>query len=487
MPAAQTLLGRLREHAAERPCSPAYQDPCGGTLTYRDLADAADALATTLRAALRPGAVVILCSHNRIEYPIAFLAVLAAGCTVFPLSADASDAELSRAALESRASAALGDERAIEILIHDTYFALHIAAVRNPVPLIANRKLQIANPSPPALLLQSSGTTGLPKIARRTIDSLDAVSRAMAEAIRFSPDDRVLMTVPLTHSYGLEHGLLAPVWAGSRVHLCRGIDPSVTLPQLAGGGITVFPAVPATFEILCGPTGAGLTMPTLRVAYAAGAALPRSVFDAFRNRFGILIAQLYGATEIGSVTFNPPWEEPFDPASVGLPMQGISIHILDVDTDQPLPPGNQGQVAIRADSMFSGYLTAAPDLIDGHYPNGDLGYLDPTGRLFITGRIKLLIDIGGMKVNPLEVEAVLTRHPSVAACVVVAVRQSETVNRLKAVIQPRDPAAPPPIKDLRRLARDHLATHKVPRIFQFRDSLPLSPTGKVLRHLVEKT
>ena len=135
--------------------------------------------------------------------------------------------------------------------------------------------------------------------------------------------------------------------------------------------------------------------------------------------------------------------------------------------------------------MFSGYLTSGAELIDGYYPNGDLGYLDAAGRLFITGRIKLLVDVGGMKVNPLEVEAVLTRHPDVAACVVVAVRQSETVNRLKAVIQPREPAAPPSVQDLRRLARENLATYKIPRIFDFRDSLPLSPTGKVLRHLVE--
>jgi long-chain acyl-CoA synthetase len=257
-------------------------------------------------------------------------------------------------------------------------------------------------------------------------------------------------------------------------------------PALADGGITVLPSVPAAFEMLRGPMGDGMTMPALRVAYAAGSPLPGSVFDGFKQKFGVPVTQLYGATEIGSVAFNAAWEAGFDPASVGRGMRDVSIRILDLEEGaSSLPPGREGQVAIRAASMFSGYLDAPAPLVDGHFPTGDLGNLDASGRLFITGRIKLLIDIGGMKVNPLEVEAVLQRHAGVAACVVVPVRQSETVFRLKAVVTPLDPAHPPATAELRDLARQHLAAYKVPRVFEFRRSLPCSPTGKVLRHLVE--
>jgi long-chain acyl-CoA synthetase len=292
------------------------------------------------------------------------------------------------------------------------------------------------------------------------------------------------MTVPLTHSYGLEHGLLAPVWAGSCVHLCRGLNLAVIEPELSRGGITLFPGVPSTFEMLGGAADPGLTMPSLRTAYSAGGALPRPVFDAFARRFGIRVAQLYGATEIGSVTFNPPGDG-FDPASVGLPFGGVSIRILHPDTNAPVPIGIEGQVAVRADSMFSGYLTGPADLIDGYFATGDLGRLDATGRLFLTGRIKLLIDVGGLKVNPLEVEAVLGEHPSVGACAVVPVEQSQTVCRLKAIVTPRDPAAPPAAGELRRFAQSRLAAYKVPRLFEVRDSLPRSASGKVLRHLLE--
>ncbi len=167
-------------------------------------------------------------------------------------------------------------------------------------------------------------------------------------------------------------------------------------------------------------------------------------------------------------------------------MAGVSIRILDLDgSDAPVTAGRGGQVAIKAESMFSNYLGAPSGCIDGHFPTGDLGNLDESGRLFITGRIKLLIDVGGLKVNPLEVEAVLQQHPTVGACIVVPIRQSATISRLKAIVAPRDAAVPVNIEALRQLARTQLAAYKVPRLFQVRESLPRSPNGKLLRDLPE--
>ena len=191
------------------------------------------------------------------------------------------------------------------------------------------------------------------------------------------------------------------------------------------------------------------------------------------------------------MTFNDPNRAgAFDPASVGRPMRGVDIRILDVDDprpDGPLMHGVEGQVAVRANSMMEGYLNddTAGALLDGYSLTGDLGRVDGQGRLTLTGRIKLLIDVGGLKVNPLEVEEVLAQHPQVAACVVVPVPVSETVSRLKAIVMPRDPDGPGPTPEsLRRFARDRLTAYKVPRLFELRKTLPRSPTGKVLRHLV---
>jgi acyl-CoA synthetase (AMP-forming)/AMP-acid ligase II len=469
-----SLLGKLMQHATERPTVDAYRMASGGTINWRELAGRAGALANVLRRQLPPGAVAILSCGNQLEYPIAFLGILASGCTVFPISPSAAGPELLRAARDSGAVGIIGDDRALELLPTSMKFALPISH------LLSDDNAAIGDAPMGDLLLQSSGTTSQPKILRRTGESLNAVAFAMVEAIGFRFDDRVLMTVPLTHSYGLEHGLLAPVWAGSTVSLCALTQVSEMLPELKEA--TIFPGVPSTFEMLAGASENQAVAPVMRLAYSAGGPLPRSVFDAFGARFGVRVSQLYGASEIGSVTFNDP-SDPFEPASVGRPMPGVSIRILDLETYGDGP--REGQIAVRAPSMFSGYLGESVELIDGHFPTGDIGYLDEMGRVFITGRLKLLIDVGGLKVNPLEVESILMQHPAVEECIVVPLRQSQTVLRLKAIVTPRAGHSTVPIDELRDLARKNLSAYKVPRVFEVRESLPRSSTGKILRHLVE--
>jgi acyl-coenzyme A synthetase/AMP-(fatty) acid ligase len=243
------------------------------------------------------------------------------------------------------------------------------------------------------------------------------------------------------------------------------------------------------FEMLAGDAGAVPAGPIfLRRAYSAGGPLPRSLFDAMGRKFAFPVAQLYGATEIGSVTFNDPAIVPFDPAAVGRAMAGVSIRILGPDhpiVDRPLGMNSEGHVAVRAPSMLSGYIDGdSPPLLHGYFLTGDLGRLDSSGALTVTGRIKLLIDVAGRKVNPLVVERVMCEHPGVAECVVVPLRVSQTLCRLKAIFTP-SPGASPHIDDLRRFARERLSAYKVPRVFEMRDSLPRSPAGKILRHVLE--
>jgi long-chain acyl-CoA synthetase len=309
----------------------------------------------------------------------------------------------------------------------------------------------------------------------------------MCRAIGFREGDRVLATIPLCHSYGLEHGLLAPMAAGATVCLAP-FNTDVILRELASGSVMIFPGVPSVFEMLAQlHPPSEMRFSSLHAAYSAGAPLPRAVFDAFENAFGVRVAQLYGATEVGSVTYNDPAQADFDPASVGRGMRGVEIRICRIDdASAPLPAGEEGQVCIRAESMFDGYVDESETaLIDGFFPTADLGHMDARGNLTITGRLKLLIDIGGLKVNPMEVEQVIQQHPSVAACVVVPIRQSQTVFRLKAIVTPRDAGHPPDADELRRFARERLTSYKVPRLIEVRPALPRSATGKVLRHQVE--
>lgn len=444
------LLEALSRHASERPDARAHIELASGRrMTWSQLRDATTAMAKRVRDAVPTGSVLALCMANASDFTAAFLGILDARCSVFPVSADITAPELQAAIESSGAAAIVRDSETIELQRH-------------------RRTLAGAN-----LLLQSSGTTGKPKIVLRDGPSLDAVAANMCGSIGFSKDDHVLAAVPLCHSYGLEHGLLAPVLAGSAVHLVDGFDVATVIRALAQD-ITIFPGVPSMFEMLAN-LGATERFTTLRTAYSAGGALPKTVFDNFQRKYHTTVGQLYGATEIGSITLSDPLSPHFDAASVGQPMNGVDVRILD-----------DGQIAIRASSMFSGYVNEKDSpLVDGFFPTGDLGAVDAHGNLTITGRLKLLIDVGGLKVNPLEVEAVLSQHEAVSRCVVVPMRLSETVFRLKAVIAPRDPRDPPRAEDLRQFARARLTAHKVPRLFEIRETLPTSPTGKILRHLIE--
>lgn len=496
------LLARLASHGVARPDSPALTEIGPGargiTVSYSDLDAAVREFAASVRRDIPPGGVMLLCCPNRAEFVVAFLGVLAAGRTVMPLPPAIGERELTEVIQATSAAAMIGGPRA------GTGFPA--AGLRRidlqTIPLRGHSGtpcwIRFGEPGYPAteeptLLLQSSGTTGLPKIAVRPGPSLDAVGANVARSIGLTPADRVLGVVPLCHSYGVENGLLGPIYAGSCVHLCDGFDlPTVLGALLKEDGATVFPGVPFMFEMLARalpPQRLGGAA-ALRAAYSAGAPMPPAVHALFAERLGVTPGQLYGATEIGSVTFGDPGDAGYDPRTVGRPVHGVRVLILDPDGPDPACPlgvGDEGHVAVSAPSMFSGYLDGPGPVVDGFFLTGDLGRLDRSGRLTITGRLKLLIDVGGMKVNPAEVESAISEHPGVAECVVVPVRVTETVSRLKAIVTrcadgSAERATP---ESLRAFARSRLTGHKVPRLFEIRDSLPKSATGKVLRRQLE--
>ena len=469
-PVGETLSTRL---AAHDPARPAYVAPDGETLTYGDLL----ARATRLAATLGDGEGRLLRCPNRLDFPVWFLAARLAGVTLMPVPCGTNDAEAARLAARAGVGHPVGSVAAAmraAVPADSVHPELRPAGPQLPLPTPRAVASRPSDDRGGGIVLPSSGSTDVPSLVRRSAASLDAMARNVADAVGLTPADRVLATVPLAHSYGLEHGLLGPLWAGATVLLCPGLDAAALRKQLARSP-TIVPAVPAMIELLPrladDPAVVDAVRKT-RAVYSAGAPLPADARDRFAAAFGQRAGQVYGMTEIGSVTYNDPADADFDPAGVGRPMSGVSIRLLD-----------GGEVAVRAPSMLDGYADAPLELVDGHLPTGDLGAVDDAGRLTILGRRRLLIDVGGRKVNPLEVEAVLREHAGVADVAVVAVRQSETSSRLRAVVVPRDPASPP--ADLRAFARDRLPGWKVPRSVEFRDALPRTATGKVARKELE--
>ena len=220
-------------------------------------------------------------------------------------------------------------------------------------------------------------------------------------------------------------------------------------------------------------------------ARRGGLGLPERVRRDFLDGWDVPVGQLYGATELGTVAMDVPGSKGFDPTSVGRALGGVSMRVVDIDDPaRQIGAGEEGHLVVRSDSMLTAYLDGDVPLVDGHLLTGDLARIDASGRIWITGRLKMLIDVGAYKVNPLEVEGVLNTHPGVAECVVVPLPASETVQRLRAVVVLRESAMPPTAATLRRFLRERLSAIKVPRVVEIAAALPKSPTGKVYRDRV---
>jgi len=238
-------------------------------------------------------------------------------------------------------------------------------------------------------------------------------------------------------------------------------------------------AVPAMYETLAGAPGE-FGLPAMRVAFSGGAALGRSTYDHFRTRFGIPIRQDYGSTEAIMVSHNDAEDIDRLWASVGRPAGDAQVRITPMDTG--LGP-DVGELMVKSSSLTPGYLgedaVNAASFQDGWLLTGDLARLDDDGNIFIMGRSKLLIEVAGFKIDPIEVEEALQLHPGVAEAAVVGIRVSQHAEqRLKAFVVRKNEVS---AEQLIRFLRERLSAHKVPAIVAFRHELPRSSAGKVLR------
>jgi long-chain acyl-CoA synthetase len=341
-----------------------------------------------------------------------------------------------------------------------------------------------SSPDDDAVFQYSSGSTGRPKRVPRTHRHLRAEADGYVAATGMTADDVVLCLIPLHHSYGMGCCMLAAVRSGATLVLFENPNPFVlqrtrALELLERERATIFPAVPFTFRLLAeAPEDADLS--SLRLCFSAAAALPRATFLAFEKRFGVPVRELYGCTEAGCVTLDMGAEPQV--GSVGTPLDRVELRVADSD-GRELDRGRVGEILIRSAAMMPGY--AGPDELnreafrDGFFLTGDLGSLDEQGRLTITGRKKLLIEVGGYKVDPIEVEDVVVAHPKVTEAVVVGVASKVQGEELvKAVVVPGDELDE---RELIGFCQQRLANFKVPQVVEFREEIPKSPLGKILR------
>ena len=345
------------------------------------------------------------------------------------------------------------------------------------------------DPAAPALFAFSSGSTGTPKGMIRTNRNLAAEADQFSATVDVTEHDVILAVVALFHAHGLGNALLAAIRSGAALVLGR-FERDATLAAIKQERVTLFPAVPFIFHSLAETRRAERAdLQTLRLCFSAGAPLSQATYDLFHDRFGHPIRQLYGCSEAGSVTINLDDDASGTWDSVGKPMRGIDLAVIGDDGVRHAR-GATGEIVFRSHALTAGYVgegeTTNEVFEDGWFRTGDLGHVDDAGNLYVTGRTKLFISTSGFKVDPFEVETVLRAQPGVGDVVVVGVPGDRGEEIVKAVVvpdhaDPEDPDESHLRQQLVAACREQLAPFKVPRIVEFRDEIPRSPLGKILR------
>ena len=435
---------------------------------------------------VRPGTCVALVLPDGPELAVACLGV-AAGAVAAPLdpAATVPEIEASFDALEARAVIvpAGGGEAARHAARGRRLDLLELTPrLASPAGTFALRGARRsradgvpAGPDERALLLRTSGTTGLAKVVPFMHEQLDAAARHVVQALALTDQDRGLAVMPLFHGHGLIAGLLAPLAAGGLV-VCPGRFSALRFPAwLAETRPTWYTAVPGMHRAILGRIAAGdRGVEALRFVRSASAPLPPSLMTTLEATLGVPVIEAYGMTEAGhQITSNPLPPRVRKPGSVGLPL-GVELRVVS-DVGTSLPSEHVGDIEIRGRTVSRGVARA-----DEWLRTGDLGYLDPEGYLYLVGRRDEMINRGGEKLAPGEVEAVLLAHPAVADAVVVPQADSrlgEVVSGL-VVLNQRGAAT---AAALREFAATRLALAKVPNRIVLVSEIPREATGKVAR------
>ena len=341
----------------------------------------------------------------------------------------------------------------------------------------------------------SSGSTGRPKRVCRTQKNVFHQAQNSVQTLEVQASDRFLCIVPLFHAYGFGECLLAATASGATLVILEpflqdGIPVEMpfvfrhprVVELLEQEKITILPAVPYIYSILATtPDHNPVDWSSLRLCISAGNFLSEDIFSKFLHRFNLPIRQLYGCTEAGAVTVNLQSGTDIKYNSVGLPMHNVEIKVIGDQGDE-LPHGVVGELVIKSQTLTKGYYNATElnqqAFQNGHFFTGDLGKKDEEGYIYITGRKKLFIDTGGHKVDPFEVEDLIQTHPSIQEVVVVGTKRPYTGEILKAVVVSQGECSE---EELINYCKEKLADFKVPRIVEFRDEIPKSPLGKILR------
>lgn len=455
----------------------------GTQYTYGQLGALAAGVADALRdRGVNSGDRVALMSSNRPEWVAAVLGIWRLGASVALFSPSWKQAETAHALTIVKPSAAVGDhplltETGLPLLDLDEDLAAAEPAGEAATEPARERSSE-------AVLVFSSGTTGLPKAVRHTHGSLDAAIAHWRDALELTETDRIQVTTPPSHILGLLN-IVTALELGIWMRLHPRFDLDAMLQAIQDDKITVEMAVaPIALALANHPGLEDYDLSSLRFIMWGATPVTASVAQTVTKRTGVGWVPAYGASELPVIACNPVRGARLD--SVGKTVPGVEIRVVDLDTRQPLPPGQTGEIQLKSPSLMSGYLpedeTALSITGDGWYRTGDVGYVEPGGWLHLTDRSKEMIKVRGFQVAPAEIEGVLLGHEAVTDAAVFGVPDEADGEAIIAAVVTERPAEPTELIDH---VRDRLASYKKPREVLLVSQVPRLASGKALRRVLK--
>jgi len=454
-----------------------------GKYTYMPLATMAPGLGMYLSFRTRQPRVGLLLPPGA-GFVASFYGTLLAGKTVVPINYLLGEKEIAHIIQDS----------GIDTVVTIPFFAPRLKDL--PLNVIDLTKLpqnppaiQPKFPSPlpndVAVLLYTSGTSGMPKGVLLTYDNFQSDIDAAIEAAQLKHQHTFLGIIPLFHSFGITAMMLAPIQLGAKIVYIARFSPVATLNAIREHKVSIFLGIPSMFAAIARLKNAQPEdFSNIYAIISGGEPLPAVLREGFKQKFGVPIFEGYGLTETSPVVaLNTPQVN--RPGSVGKMVPRAEARITDDDGNQ-LPQGQIGEIWLKGPMIMQAYHnlpneTAAVLTPDGYFKTGDLGMIDPDGFLHITGRKKEMIIVAGEKAFPREIEDVLLQHPAVSEAAVVGKKDPQRGEVVVAFVIPKEGQTLQP-EDLRDFARTHgLAQWKVPREVFVVEELPRNPTGKVLK------
>ncbi len=449
-------------------------------LTLPELDALADGLAASLtKSGVTTGQRVAVMSSNRPEFVAALLAIWRLGAAAVLISPAWKRDEVDHALGLTSPCHAVGDHP----VLADLMPMLHLDEPIVPAdPVVGPR-----NPGSDALLVFSSGTTGLPKAVRHTHASLDAAVGHWREALQLSSRDRIQVTTPPSHILGLLN-ILTALRTGAWLRLHPRFDVDRMLRHIESDRITVEIAVaPIAMAIASHPDLESFDLSSLRFIMWGATPVSADIAELVTRRTGVGWVPAYGTTELPVLACNPLDGPRLD--SVGPAVSGVELRVVSLETAEPLGPGEVGEIQARAESMMAGYLPAEATeeaLSDGWYRTGDVGWLDDDGWLRITDRLKEMIKVRGFQVAPAEIETVLHGHPAVKDCAVFGIPDGANGEAVVAAVATHAPGNSGVAAELTARVDAKLASYKRVSRVVFVDDIPRLPSGKVLRRILKE-